>query len=166
MEELVGWLKKNMNRMHPVQLAALAHHKLTHIHPFTDGNGRTARLFMNLVLMQKGYPMVVILKNDRRKYYRALEKADKGNTDEIEKFVAQAVERSLNIYLKAIHSGPGRDEQLILLSELAKGTKFSEKYLNLLARSGKLEAHKESRNWLSSRKALKEYLSNRERKRK
>ena len=110
--------------------------------------------------------MVVILKNDREKYYRALEKADKGKTDDIEKFIAQAVERSMNIYLKAIQSGSAKDELLLLLSELAKGTKFSEKYLNLLARSGKLSAHKERRNWLSSRKALKEYLDSRQRKRK
>lgn len=121
---------------------------------------------MNLILMQKGYPIVIILKNDRKKYYRALEKADKGKTDDMEKFVAQAVERSINIYLKAIQSGSNKDEQLVLLSELAKGSKFSEKYLNLLARSGKLEAHKECRNWLSSQKALVTYLANRERKRK
>lgn len=165
MEDFIVWIKKNEKKIHPVELADLSHHKLVHIHPFTDGNGRTARLFMNLILMQKGYPMVIILKNDRKKYYRALEKADKGKTDDIEKFIAQAVERSMNIYLQAIRSTSNKNEQPILLSELAKGTKFSEKYLNLLARSGKLEAHKEGRNWLSSRKALQDYLDNRERKR-
>lgn len=164
MEELLVWIKRNMSKLHPIELAAIAHHKLVHIHPFTDGNGRTARLFMNLILMQKGYPMVVILKNDRQKYYRALEKADKGNTSDIEKLIAQGMERSMNIYLRAIHSSPLKDEQWILLSALAKVTKFSEKYLNLLARSGRLEAYKEGRNWLSSRKALKEYLDNRQRK--
>jgi len=165
MNDFIGWIKKNDSKIHPVELAALSHHKLVHIHPFTDGNGRTARLLMNLILMQKGYPMVIILKNDRVKYYRALEKADKGSTDDIEKIIAQAVERSMNIYLQAIHSTSNRKEQLVLLSELAKGTKFSGKYLNLLARSGKLEAHKEGRNWYSSRKALQVYLNNRERKR-
>jgi Fic family protein len=166
MDEFIVWVKKNQKKLHPVELAALAHHKFVHIHPFTDGNGRTARLFMNLILMQKGYPMVIILKNDRKKYYRVLEKADKGKADDLEKFIAQAVERSMNIYLKAIHSGSGHDERLILLSELAKNSKFSEKYLNLLARSGKLEAHKEDRNWLSSQKALSAYFESRERKRK
>lgn len=90
---------------------------------------------MNLILLQKWYPLVSILKNDRKKYYRALEKADKG-------------------------------EQLVLLSKLAKTNPYSEKYLNLLVRSGKLEAHKEGRNWVSSQKALDDYLANRERKRK
>ena len=59
MEELVTWVRKNQSRMHPVELAALAHHKLVHIHPFTDGNGRTARLFMNLTLMQKGNQQIL-----------------------------------------------------------------------------------------------------------
>lgn len=165
MEDLTAWIKKSTGKLHPVQLAALAHHKLVNIHPFTDGNGRTARLFMNLILMQKGYPMVVILKNDRQKYYRALEKADKGSTDDIEKFIAQAVERSMNIYLKAIESTSNKKDQLVPLSTLSKHGSFSSKYLNLLVRSGKLEAHKEGRIWLSSKKALDEYLENRERKR-
>lgn len=165
MAELVSWVRKNQNKMHPVELAALAHHKLVHIHPFTDGNGRTARLFMNLILMQKGYPMVIILKNDRQKYYRALDKADRGNSADIEKLIAQAVERSMNIYLKVIKSGTSSYEKLVPLSALTKKSGFSEKYLNLLARSGKLEAHKEGRNWLSSQRALDSYLQTRERKR-
>lgn len=166
MQELIGWVGQNTKKLHPVVLASLAHHKLVHIHPFTDGNGRTARLFMNLILMQRGYPLVIILKNDRKKYYRALEKADGGDTDSIEKFIAQAVERSMNIYLRAIQSGSGVDEQLMALSKLAKHNPYSEKYLNLLVRSGKLEAHKDGRNWVSSQKALNDYLANRERKRK
>lgn len=165
MQAFVAWTKKNISKMHPLTFAALTHHRLVHIHPFTDGNGRTARLFMNLLLMQKGYPMVIILKNDRQKYYRALEKADTGKYDDLEKFIAQAVERSMNIYLKAIQSGSNPTDRLVPLSELSKHSRFSEKYLNLLARSGKLEAHKEGRNWLSSKAALKNYLANRERKR-
>lgn len=163
MQGLIGWIRKNSGKLHTVELAAIAHHKLVHIHPFSDGNGRTARLFMNLILMHKGYPLVTILKNDRQKYYRSLDRADRGNTFEIEKFIAQAVERSMNIYIKIISSSSSSGEKLVLLSALAKRSKFSEKYLNLLARSGKLEAHKEGRNWLSSKKALDDYLTNRER---
>lgn len=166
MREFIVWIRKSEKKLHPVQLAALAHHRLVNIHPFIDGNGRTARLFMNVLLMQKGYPMAIILKNDRKKYYQALGKADRGKTDEIEKFVAQAVERSMNIYLKAIQSGTGVKEKWVKLSELAEGTSKSEKYLNLLARTGKLDAHKEGRIWVSSEKALEEYFQNRARKRK
>ncbi|HEY1079693.1 MAG TPA: Fic family protein, partial [Bdellovibrio sp.] len=164
MVDLVFWVRKNQSKLHPVELAALAHHKLVHIHPFPDGNGRTARLFMNLILMQKGYPLVVILKNDRQKYYRALDRADRGNTLEIEKLIAQSVERSMNMYLQVIKSGTSVNEKLMPLSSLTKKSGFSEKYLNLLARSGKLEAHKEGRNWLSSHKAIETYLLTRERK--
>jgi len=71
MDELIQWIRKSSKKLHPVELASIAHHKLVFIRPFTDGNGRTARLFMNLLLMQKGYPLVVILKNDRKKYYRS-----------------------------------------------------------------------------------------------
>jgi len=78
-EALVAWVRANKHVLHPVELAALVHHKLVYIHPFFDGNGRACRLIMNLLLMQEGYPLVLILKNDRRKYYRVLELADKGN---------------------------------------------------------------------------------------
>jgi len=165
MQNLVGWIRVNAKKLHPVVLAAIAHHKITHIHPFFDGNGRTARLLMNLLLMQQGYPLVVILKNDRKKYYAALDKADQGDYNLIEKFIGQAVERSMNLYLKAFPAQKKTGEKLVPLSILASTTRFSEKYLNLLARSGKLEAHKEGRNWVSSSAALKKYLAERERKR-
>ena len=109
--------------------------------------------------------IVTILKNDRQKYYRALDKADRGNTSEIEKLIAQSVERSMNLYLKVIKSGDSAIEKLVPLSALTKKSSFSEKYLNLLVRTGKLEAHKEGRIWLSSQKALDSYMKTRERKR-
>jgi Fic family protein len=166
MRDLIVWIKKNAKSLHPVELAALAHHKLVYIHPFTDGNGRTARLFMNLILMQNGYPLVIILKNDRQKYYRALEKADQGQLADMEKFVAQAVERSMNLYLKAFVSNSSQKAKLVPLSVISKNSSFSEKYLNLLARNGKLESHKEGRIWVSSMESLERYLTGRVRKRK
>ena len=164
MGELIKWVQKNIKHIHPIVLAATFHHRIAHIHPFFDGNGRTARLAMNVLLMQNGYPLVIILKNDRKKYYDVLEKADKGKLEPLIKFVAQAVEKSLNIYLNAVDEAFGR-KKLLLLSELAKKTPYSEKYLNLLARTGRLDAHKDGRNWLSSVEAIKEYQKKRERKR-
>src|SRR3972149_11013404 len=55
MRELIEWARKNQKRFHVIELSALLHHKLVHIHPFFDGNGRTARLTMNLLLMQSGF---------------------------------------------------------------------------------------------------------------
>ena len=94
----MSWLKNN-RKIHPVELAALLHHKLVYIHPFFDGNGRTARLVMNLFLMQQGYPLVVILKNDRLKYYRVLSEADKDNFKPLVHFISQSVLRFSGIFI-------------------------------------------------------------------
>lgn len=67
------------NEYHPIIQAALLHGELVKIHPFTDGNGRTSRLLMNLVLMNSGYNPLIIKKEDRLKYYEALDKAHMTN---------------------------------------------------------------------------------------
>lgn len=163
---LINWLNSQINKINVVELAAFFHHKLAYIHPFFDGNGRTARLAMNLLLMQAGYPMVVILKNDRKKYYSVLNKADSGEYEPLVKFIAQSVERSLDIYLKTLTPATQKQEQFLTLAEISKITLFSAKYLNLLARKGRLEAYKEGRNWLTSKEAVGRYLKNRVRQRK
>lgn len=166
MHELITWLSSQKNKTNIIELSALLHHKLVYIHPFFDGNGRTARITMNLLLMQAGYPLVIILKNDRKKYYDVLDKADSGNYEPLVKFVAQAIERSLDIYLKTLTPATIKQEQFLTLADIAKSSPFSAKYLNLLARQGKLEAHKEGRNWLTSKEAVERYLKNRVRQRK
>jgi Fic family protein len=166
MQELISWTNSAGRNLHPVELAAVFHHRLVYIHPFFDGNGRTTRLAMNVTLLRAGYPLVVILKNDRRRYYRLLAEADHGNLVPFAGFIAQAVQRTLDIYLKVVTPGKRTKEKFISLAELASNSSFSAKYLNLLARTGKLEAHKEGRNWLSSEEALKRYLDGRERKRR
>lgn len=66
MQELMDWLNSEYTaHLHPVKQAAIAHYKLVHIHPFTDGNGRTSRLLMNTILMKYGYPPIVIQKQQR-----------------------------------------------------------------------------------------------------
>lgn len=165
MRGLMNWVKENKNKLHPIELSAFLHHKLVNIHPFFDGNGRTARLVMNIILLQAGYPLVFVLKNDRRKYYDTLSKADRNNPAPFVRFVAQAVERSMNMYLKALVAKKDRKENFLPLSELSKLTPYSEKYLNLLARQGKIEAYKEKRNWLTTLEAIEEYIKNRKRKR-
>jgi len=166
MRHALEWFRNNKNKLHLIEAASILHHKITNIHPFFDGNGRTARLVMNLILMQKGYPLVVILKNDRKKYYRALEKADKGDYVSFIRFIAQAVERSMAIYLNTLLPMETKKEKYYPLSIVSKNTPYSEKYLNLLARQGKIEAHKEGRNWVTSVDAIKRYQANRQRKRK
>jgi Fic family protein len=166
MSELVLWVTANTKKLHPVELAAIVHHKLVHIHPFNDGNGRTARLVMNVLLMRVGYPLAVILKNDRKKYYDTLEQADKGNNKPFVVFVAQAVERSLTLYLKALVPSAGKRRRYLPLSVISSQTPYSDKYLNLLARGGKIDAHKEGRNWVTTLEAIENYRADRARKRK
>lgn len=163
MRSFVVWLGSHQDKYHPIEFAALAHHKLAHIHPFFDGNGRTARMLMNLILFQRGYPLVIILKNDRKKYYEALSKADSGNFQAIVALVAQAVERSLNIYLKVLAPVGDADSTFLSLSKIAKKMSYTEKHLNLLARTGQIDAHKEGRNWVTSLAAIKKYQRDRKR---
>jgi len=100
MRELVCWYNENKTKLHPVELAAVFHHKYTYIHPFIDGNGRSARLLTNLILMRSGYPICVVRMEDRDEYMNALEKASINNdyTDFI-KIIEKAVDSSLDMYL-------------------------------------------------------------------
>ena len=165
MAKLIKWWKINQKKLDIIELAAIIHHKLVYVHPFFDGNGRTARLVMNLILMRASYPLVIILKNDRKKYYQLLSQADKKNLIPFVQFIAQTVERSLDIYLKILTPASKKKEKFITLKEASKLCSYSAKYLNLLVRQGKLEAHKERRNWLTTQGAIKRYIKNRERKR-
>jgi len=103
MQQLGAWLNSDeAAALHPVERAALAHFQLVHVHPFVDGNGRSARLLMNLLLTRTGYPPAIIRTEDRERYYDALEKAEVGQTDDFVALVAEAVEKSLDVYWEAI----------------------------------------------------------------
>jgi len=91
--------------MHPVLLAAEMHERLVTIHPFIDGNGRTSRLVMNLILMRNGYPITNISgdRENRLSYYSSLETAQINN-DKIKfyDFVTDAVFSALKEFLKIV----------------------------------------------------------------
>jgi Fic family protein len=95
MQEFMEWYYENKSKLSIVELAGWVHYKLVYIHPFIDGNGRTSRLFMNLILMQNGYPPAVILNIDRIKYYQALKEADRERYNNYFNFIGRSVERSL-----------------------------------------------------------------------
>ena len=160
MSEWGDWLDGPALALHPVERAALAHHRLLAIHPFIDGNGRTARLVMNLLLMCEGYPPTIIMRVNRRQYYRVLAQADRGNEASVVNFVGQAVERSLTLYLDActVRTGPpAPEDEWITLREAVQGTPYSQEYLSLLARKGRLEAIKRGRVWYTTRRAVADY---------
>lgn len=140
---------------HPVAQAAKAHFHLVSIHPFVDGNGRTARLVMNLILMKHGYPPTIILKNDRKKYYDVLEKGHAGKTDDFVFFIGRSLERTLGLYMEAI---PQLQDELVTMAEAEKISPYSRHYLGVMARRGVIPAFKLKRNWVIFKKALEEYI--------
>lgn len=165
MRDLIVWYQNNKKKIDVITLATEFKHRFVHIHPFGDGNGRVSRLIMNIILMKEGYPIVVILKNDRTKYYKALQNSDKGKIESLVFFVAQATERSLDLYIKAIESST-KENALMLLSKIAPKTKYGAEYLGLLVRSGKVSGVKEGRNWKTSLDAIERYEMNKIRKSK
>ncbi|KAG5876349.1 hypothetical protein JTB14_003671 [Gonioctena quinquepunctata] len=120
MESYVEWLNsEEAQSMHPVRYAALAHYKLVDIHPFVDGNGRTSRLIMNLILLKAGYPPVMVLKEQREKYYDALKTANMGDVRPFVRFVAQCTLQILDMYIYGTRylSIEGGTEEVSLISE-------------------------------------------------
>ncbi len=97
MEKLLKWFQKNKS-LHPVEKAATFHYKFIAIHPFDDGNGRMSRLLMNLILMKAGYPSCIIKNENRRKYLKALEKADtEGDLQPFIDFIASEMNSTLEV---------------------------------------------------------------------
>lgn len=102
MTEFMAWLRGE-NSDHPVKISADAHFKIVSIHPFTDGNGRTARILMNILLEQEGYPTAIIRKEDRKDYINSLEKGQtQGGMEDFYNIIYDAVARSLDIYLESV----------------------------------------------------------------
>ncbi len=137
------WLQSEQG-FHPVDLAAEAHYRLVTIHPFIDGNGRTARLLMNLILICNGYPPAIIRKSERGKYLDALEKAQTGGSlDDYLQLIYRAVDRSLDIYVEAM-TGDGDfvaepDDSLLRIGKLAKQTGENVSTLRFWLGSGLLD---------------------------
>jgi len=119
---------------------------------------------MNLILMKEGFPPAIILRNDRKKYYTALNAANKGNYSKLGLLMCQALERTLNIYIQAL---PNNDANYTEISNLVEDEQlpYGQEYISLLARQGKIDAYKEGRNWLTTKEAIEDYIKNRKRKR-
>ena len=156
MHDLVQWTRDEALDLHPIVKAAIFHHRFVWIHPFFFFFFRTVRLLFNLLLMKEGYPPSIILKNDRKKYYDALNKANSGDYSKLVLLILQAVERSLNIYLSNLNNNY-EDFQTITNIVNEPMMPYGQEYVSLLARSGKIDAFKEGRNWLTTKDAVLAY---------
>jgi Fic family protein len=91
MRKLFQWYYFERKKLHPVELGAILHNKLVRLHPFSDGNGRTARVVMNWILMKNKFPMFYIELRDKIHYYEAIEEGDKGNDGAIIHYIASVL---------------------------------------------------------------------------
>lgn len=131
----------------PERLAAL-HAEFERIHPFLDGNGRTGRLVINLLLVRLGYPPAIIYKRERSQYLRASRRADQGDCGALGELLARAVLDNLYRFVVPAIAGPAR---LVPLPALAT-EHVSADALRVAAARGRLEATKGADGtWRSSR---------------
>ena len=130
MSDLVDWYRKKEDEgEHPIIMAATFHYRFVRIHPFDDGNGRMARLLMNMILMKHGYTVALIPREERGEYINTLERADHSKElTEFIAYIATCCKYSLNLHLKAargedIEDAEDIDKEIALFKRsLQKGT--------------------------------------------
>lgn len=127
MNELVTWFRNKTEErdINPILLASEFHYKYIRIHPFDDGNGRTARILMNFILMQFGFPPVIIKTDDKENYFAALRQADAGLIEPFIEYIAQNLNRSLEIMIsgakgKSIDEPDDLEKEIALLDQKLK----------------------------------------------
>lgn len=141
MTDLLNWYKEKSTEkeINPIFLAAEFHYRFIRIHPFDDGNGRTARILMNFILMQFGFPPVIIKSEDKENYFLALQLADAGNIEAFIGYIAKNLVRSLAIMIagakgESVEEPDDLDKEIALLEQRLigygeKATKVKSKEL-------------------------------------
>ena len=87
MRKIFQWYYFERKKLHPVELGTILHNKLVRLHPFSDGNGRTARVVMNWIFMKNKFPMFYVELRDKINYYEAIEEGDMGNDKAIVHYI-------------------------------------------------------------------------------
>lgn len=137
---------------------AVLHARFEQVHPFLDGNGRTGRLVLNLLLVRLGYPPAIIYKGDRTRYLAALRRADDGDPGPLGEFLARAVLDNLYKFVVPAIAGPAR---MVPLPALAT-RQLSANALRVAAVRGRLKAAKAADgSWRSSSTWVEEYAASR-----
>lgn len=103
-DEMISFINKiNENKDHSIIKSAIAHLEFVSIHPFIDGNGRTARLLMNLILLNAGYPPAIIKMSNRADYILSIEKAqNEGDVEDFYKVICEALLESIDRYIELL----------------------------------------------------------------
>lgn len=124
MTDLIDWYREKCEQkeLNPIFLAAEFHYKFIRIHPFDDGNGRTARIVMNFILMKFNFPPVIIKTEDKANYFAALRLADAGNIEAFIEYIAQNLVHSLQIMIagangESIEEEDDLDKEIALLEQ-------------------------------------------------
>lgn len=140
MKKFVEWFNKNEPKMNPVEFAAKAHQKFVFIHPFVDGNGRVARLIMNLALLRGEYTVAIIPAIRRMEYVAALETAHKDSAPFVD-FIADCVVSTQEDLLRLLkNSGGVKSQNGGVNKKLSGGVNFQEKVLQEIKKNGGLNA--------------------------
>ena len=146
----------------PIGIAIAEHHAgFERIHPFLDGNGRTGRLLMNLLLVRLGHPPAIIQRRERRRYLDGLDRADEGDPEPLGELIARAVLDNLTRFVLPAVADPARLVPLDALTTPA----FSRMALRAAAERGRLRAVKGTDGlWRSSREWVEAYAEARHRR--
>jgi Fic family protein len=130
MHDLLEWFREKAenNDVNPIILAAEFHYRFIRIHPFDDGNGRTARILMNFILMQFQYPPVIIKTEDKDNYFIAIQLADTGNIEAFVDYIAKNLVYSLEIMIagangESVEEDDDLDKEIQILEEKLKNLK-------------------------------------------
>ncbi|MEV0593096.1 Fic family protein [Nonomuraea cavernae] len=145
----------------PEELARM-HNSFERIHPFIDGNGRTGRLVLNLILVRLGYPPIIVFKQQRDSYLSAIRQADTGDYGALGELIARAMEDNLNRFIVRNVAGPARMVPLAALAD----DEFTVHALRQAAQRGRLNATQGADGvWRSSRKSVDAYRASKHRHR-
>lgn len=150
MDDLMKWYRQEIDKkdLDVVLFATEFHYRFIRIHPFDDGNGRIARLLMNFILMQKGYPPAIIKTKDKQNYFNALQQADAGNIEYFFKYICEREVESLELMISGakgeeIEEEDDLDKKIKLLkqklgrepNDTIKTRKSSKHILNIINES-------------------------------
>lgn len=123
MNELINWAnnqlhQNNLNRhnkkkynLHPLKIACGFHKRFIDIHPFGDGNGRMARILMNLILMQQGYMPAIVYLEERQEYYRALNTSTFEDISPLADYIGKNLMKSMQLAIEGAQGKPVEEQK-------------------------------------------------------